>query len=58
MLDDVAAHEALAVARRDERAPQERDRDLAAVRVAGDRERDPSSGSYTPSSQMITLGPS
>ena len=40
VLDDVAARVALAVAGRDERAAHVRERDLAAVRVAGDRERD------------------
>ena len=41
MLHDVAARVALAVAGRDERAAHVRERDLAAVRVPGDRERDP-----------------
>jgi hypothetical protein len=40
-LDDVARRVALAEPRRDERAAHDRHADLAAVQVAGDRERDP-----------------
>src|SRR3954451_17658766 len=40
VLDDVPADVALAVVRGDQRAPQEGDRHLPAVQVAGQRERD------------------
>src|SRR6188768_3051705 len=40
VLDDVPARVALAVVGRQQRAPQQRDRDLAAMRVARERQRD------------------